>query len=145
MLPTKTVAYHDSEVSTLCQRLTREWQTYIFLTHSLRKTFISIKGMYYRAEIQSQPVTWLVPHNFSPILPNDVDYRVMLTFLEFHTAMIRFVLFKLYFDLGYRYPPKIGIRTAQSYTALHCARVADTVRAFRLPFAVRCDDRRIEG
>jgi Pescadillo N-terminus len=39
------------------------------------------------------------------VLPPDVDMRVMLTFLEFHHALLKFVLFKLYSDLGLRYPP----------------------------------------
>lgn len=30
------------------------------------------------------------------VLPTDVDYRVMLTFLEFYETMMQFVNFKLY-------------------------------------------------
>lgn len=30
------------------------------------------------------------------VLPTDVDYRVMLTFLEFYATMLRFVHFRLY-------------------------------------------------
>ena len=30
------------------------------------------------------------------VLPTDVDYRVMLTFLEFYQSMLQFVLFRLY-------------------------------------------------
>lgn len=30
------------------------------------------------------------------VLPTDVDYRVMLTFLEFYSTMLRFVHFRLY-------------------------------------------------
>jgi hypothetical protein len=31
-----------------------------------------------------QKITWIVPHALSQVLPEDVDYRVMLTFLEFY-------------------------------------------------------------
>lgn len=43
-----------------------------------------------------QAITWLVPHQLAQVLPNDVDYRVMLTFLEFYATMLRFVHFRLY-------------------------------------------------
>ncbi len=34
-------------------------------SRSLRKTFLSIKGIYYQAQIQGQTITWLVPYRFS--------------------------------------------------------------------------------
>ena len=36
-----------------------------------------------------QAVTWLVPHQLSQVLPGDVDYRVMLTFLEFYSTLVQ--------------------------------------------------------
>ena len=39
--------------------------------------------------MQGQTVTWLVPHALSLVLPADVDYRVMLTFLEFYSTMLK--------------------------------------------------------
>lgn len=44
---------------------------------------------YYQAEVQGQLVTWLVPHATSQVLPPDVDYKVMLTFLEFHSTLLQ--------------------------------------------------------
>ena len=49
------------------------------------------------------------PHNFKQNLPTDVDYRVMLTFLQFYESMVKFVNFKLYHDEGLHYPPRIGL------------------------------------
>jgi pescadillo protein len=48
-----------------CSRLAAEWQQYVMRTHSLRRVFLSIKGVYYQAEIMDQLVTWLVPYQFT--------------------------------------------------------------------------------
>ena len=56
-----------------------------------------------QAEILGQPVTWLVPHQLAQVLPVDVDYRVMLTFLEFYETMLQFINFKLYNMLEVRH------------------------------------------
>jgi hypothetical protein len=37
----------------------------------------------------------------------DVDYRIMLTFLEYYETLLGFVLFKLYNQLGIHYPPAL--------------------------------------
>lgn len=84
----------------MAKRLAMEFNAYVVRTNALRKVFISIKGFYYQAEILGQPVTWLVPHQLAQVLPTDVDYRVMLTFLEFYSTMLQFVNFKLYHMLG---------------------------------------------
>lgn len=49
-----------------CDRLYREWQAYVIQTHSLRKVFVSIKGVYFQAEVQGIKVTWIYPHQFVP-------------------------------------------------------------------------------
>eukprot|EP00850_Spirogloea_muscicola_P019051 SM000182S03941 [mRNA] locus=s182:192670:197090:+ [translate_table: standard] len=92
------------------RRLALEWQAYITRTHSLRKVFVSVKGIYYQADVIGQKVTWLVPHAMSQILPSDVDFRVMLTFLEFYETLMGFVNFKLYHSLGLKYPPVLDPR-----------------------------------
>jgi len=87
-------------------QLYQEFQLYVIRAQALRKTFASIKGYYFQAEICGQSVTWLSPHQFAQDLPPEVDFRVMLTFLEFYRAMVKFVLFKLYADIGISYPPR---------------------------------------
>jgi pescadillo protein len=47
-----------------CQRLTAEFQHYVMRAKCIRKVFLSIKGIYYQAEIKGQPITWLVPYQF---------------------------------------------------------------------------------
>ncbi|KZT06875.1 uncharacterized protein LAESUDRAFT_759045 [Laetiporus sulphureus 93-53] len=88
-----------------CSRLASEWQLYVMHTQALRKTFLSIKGVYYQAEVMDQTVTWLVPYQFTQNIPPDVDVRVMLTFLELYQTLLGFVFFKLYTDVGLVYPP----------------------------------------
>lgn len=53
-----------------------------------------------------QTITWIAPYSFNQKVPSDVDFRVMLTFLEFYTTMLGFVNYKLYSDLNLHYPPK---------------------------------------
>lgn len=40
-------------------------------------------------------------------MPTDVDFRVMLTFLEFYQTLVGFVNFKLFNDVNLAYPPKL--------------------------------------
>ncbi|KAJ6519522.1 Pescadillo N-terminus-domain-containing protein [Mycena sanguinolenta] len=93
-----------------CARLAAEWQLYVMHTRSLRKTFLSIKGIYYQAEVMDQTVTWLVPYQFTQNIPSDVDVRVMLTFLELYQTLLGFVFFKLYTDSGLVYPPPLDVK-----------------------------------
>lgn len=96
-----------SKKTQVCSRLAREWQLWVTKSHSLTKVFISVKGIYYQAEVNGQKVIWIVPHKFTQSVPSDIDLSIMLTFLEFYETLLGFVLFKLYNDIGFRYPPAI--------------------------------------
>ena len=72
------------EVTAMARRLCREWAYFCVRAHALRKAFFTIKGIYFQAEVEGVAVTWLQPWQFSQALPCDVDYKVMLTFLELH-------------------------------------------------------------
>uniref|UniRef100_A0A8B9VKE1 Pescadillo homolog n=1 Tax=Anas zonorhyncha TaxID=75864 RepID=A0A8B9VKE1_9AVES len=91
----------------LCRRLAVEFLNYVVASRSLRKVFLSIKGIYYQAEVLGQPVTWITPYAFAHDHPTDVDYRVMATFTEFYTTLLGFVNFRLYHSLNLHYPPKV--------------------------------------
>ncbi|KAJ0016411.1 hypothetical protein Pint_11649 [Pistacia integerrima] len=72
----------------LSSRLSHEWQAYISRTHKLRKIFVSVKGIYYQAEVEGQKITWLAPHGLQQVLPDDdVVYDVLLNFLEFYEGI----------------------------------------------------------
>jgi len=104
-IPPKTIA--------LCQRLCLEFQHYIIVSHSLRKTFLSIKGIYYQATIQGQDILWLVPYKFVQRVTGDIDFRIMGTFVEFYTTLLGFVNFRLYTSAGLIYPPKFDARSEE--------------------------------
>lgn len=37
-----------------------------------------------QVEVEGQKVTWLTPHALQQVVPEGVDYNIMLTFLEFY-------------------------------------------------------------
>ncbi|CAN8236419.1 unnamed protein product [Cochlearia groenlandica] len=93
-----------------CRKLSHEWQAFISRTHALRKVFVSVKGIYYQAELEGQKITWLTPHAIQQVFTNDVDFGVLLTFLEFYEALLAFINFKLYHSLNVKYPPILDSR-----------------------------------
>ncbi|KAL7418169.1 Pescadillo N-terminus-domain-containing protein [Mrakia frigida] len=90
-----------------CARLMAEWKLYVMRSKCLRKVFFSIKGVYYQVEIGGEKVTWLEGYAFTQHVPTDVDFRILLTFLELHQTLLGFVLFKLYTDINLVYPPPL--------------------------------------
>jgi len=90
-----------------CARLAAEWQTYVMKSRSLKHVFLSIKGIYYQAEVEGQRVTWLVPYAFTQTIPADVDFRIMLTFLELYQTLLGFVFYRLFQTINLVYPPKL--------------------------------------
>ena len=91
---------NPNEDTAICTRLAREWEKFVVLSGALQKVFVSVKGIFYQAVIHGEQVTWMVPHRFTQYMPKDVDFRLMGTFLEFYTVAIKFVMFKLYHELG---------------------------------------------
>lgn len=116
-VPPKTIA--------LCQRLCLEFQHYVIRTHSLRKSFLSIKGIYYQATIQGQDILWLVPYKFVQRVTGDVDFRIMGTFVEFYTTLLGFVNYRLYTGVGLVYPPKFDIESDSRGGELGAFRLED--------------------
>ncbi|KAF5011972.1 hypothetical protein FDECE_1947 [Fusarium decemcellulare] len=98
MVPAKMIAR--------CERLCFEFQHYLIVSQSVTKSFLSIKGIYYQANIQGEEVLWLVPYKFNQRVVGDVDFRIMGTFIEFYMTLLSFVNFRLYTSIGLKYPPK---------------------------------------
>lgn len=103
-LPSTSTA--PPKVISRCQRLCHEFEHYLITSHSLRKSFLSIKGIYYQATIQGQDIMWLVPYRFVQQVSAEVDYRIMGTFVEFYCTLLGFVNYRLYTSIGLVYPPK---------------------------------------
>ncbi|KAJ3230800.1 mRNA-binding ribosome synthesis protein nop7 [Chytriomyces hyalinus] len=97
-----------------CARLVTEFQHYVMIAGRLKKVFVSIKGIYYQADIGGSDVTWIVPHPFSQDTPRDVDFRIMATFLDLYETLVGFTNYKLYTDLNLVYPPKMKNETLDS-------------------------------
>ncbi|KAI4861091.1 Pescadillo N-terminus-domain-containing protein [Hypoxylon rubiginosum] len=89
-----------------CERLCLEFQHYLIVSQSLRKSFLSIKGIYYQASIQGEDILWLAPYKFNQRVVGDVDFRIMGTFVEFYMTLLGFINFRLYTSVGLKYPPK---------------------------------------
>ncbi|QPG96148.1 mRNA-binding ribosome synthesis protein nop7 [Epichloe festucae Fl1] len=89
-----------------CERLCLEFQHYLIVSKSVTKSFLSIKGIYYQANIHGEQVLWLVPYKFNQRIVGDIDFRIMGTFVEFYMTLLGFVNFRLYTSIGLKYPPK---------------------------------------
>lgn len=100
------------------ETLTNQWLAYVAKERCLKKVFVSIKGVYYEANVKGQEIRWLVPFKFPTLIPTDIDFRIMLTFLEFYSNLLKFVLFKLYKDSNLVYPPLINKEVLKSVGGL---------------------------
>lgn len=98
----------SAKVTADANKLINQWLAYIAKERCLKKIFVSIKGVYYSANVKGEEVRWLVPFKFPQNIPTDVDFRIMQTFLEFYSTLLHFVLYKLYTDAELVYPPKIN-------------------------------------
>ncbi|KAG7307529.1 hypothetical protein JYU34_007734 [Plutella xylostella] len=126
--------------SLMCRRLTIEFMHAVIAAKALRKVFVSVKGYYYQVELEGQTITWIVPHHFSfqPQTKDEVDFKIMSTFVEFYTMMLGFVNFKLYHSLNLVYPPKLTAAfTADNDKALvdEQVYVAERIAAMNMPLA----------
>ncbi|KAI9729533.1 MAG: mRNA-binding ribosome synthesis protein nop7 [Cirrosporium novae-zelandiae] len=106
--------YVPPKIIELCKRLCHEFEHYVITTHSLKKSFLSIKGIYYQASIQGQDILWVVPYKFVQRVTGDVDFRIMATFVEFYSTLLGFVNFRLYTTIGLVYPPKFSQTSDES-------------------------------
>ncbi|EGW32783.1 uncharacterized protein SPAPADRAFT_49732 [Spathaspora passalidarum NRRL Y-27907] len=111
----------STKVTREAEKLCNQWLAYIAKERLMTKVFVSIKGVYYQANVKGQEVRWLIPYKFPTNIPSDVDFRIMLTFLEFYSTLVHFVLFRLYNDANLVYPPTIdkltGIGGLSSFVA----------------------------
>jgi len=76
--------------------------------------FLGIKGVYYECGVPGQggetiPVRWLEGYEFQQHVPHDVDFRILLTFLDLYRTLISFVLYKLYTKENLVYPPSLDV------------------------------------
>jgi pescadillo protein len=65
VLPAEAMHGITARAVAVSRRLALEWQAWVVRTAALRRTFVSVKGFYFQADVLGQPVTWLVPHSLS--------------------------------------------------------------------------------
>lgn len=97
-----TIELHQALPSGLhdkAKTLLADWMEYVAKSHSLSKSFISIKGYYHEAIVHGERIVWLMPHEYACKMPTGVQQYILITFLEFYIEMMRFILFKLKKDL----------------------------------------------
>ena len=129
-LPSGLIQNHHASRNENCSKLAKEFLNYVVHTKALRKVFASIKGIYVQVEISGQDVNWVIPHKFAQETPSDVDFRIMLTFLDFYETFLTFVNFKLYHDTGLVYPPVFSSDIGLGMTALEEAKEEEQVERF---------------
>ncbi|KAJ8890130.1 hypothetical protein PR048_009637 [Dryococelus australis] len=131
-----SIRHVPRDQSALCRRLTVEFLHWVIAARALRKVFISIKGYYYQAEIKGQIVTWIVPHHFSfePQAREEVDFKVMSTFVDFYTIVLGFVNFRLYQSFNLIYPPKFqGFSDCEKELVDERQYVSERIAALNVP------------
>ncbi|KAK7256338.1 hypothetical protein RIF29_29780 [Crotalaria pallida] len=92
-----------------CQNL-RSSLTFSEHSYKLRKAFVSVKGIYYQANVEGQAITWLTPHSLQQVVSEDVDLPTMLNFLQLYEPLLGFVNFRLYHSINLKYPPLLDPR-----------------------------------
>lgn len=105
----------------MCSQLLKHFELYVIRSHSLKKVFVSVKGIYYQIELMGQKITYIVPFKYPANLPLDVDFRVMATFLDFYLVLLKFVNFKLYSAQGLEYPP--FEKDSTTYQGYECQKI----------------------
>jgi pescadillo protein len=125
-IPGKTQV--PTEIIAECGRLISEWKVWAIKTHSLRKVFLGVKGVYYECDVPGHAgdlikVRWLEGYEFQQYVPTDVDFRILLTFLDLYRTLISFVLFRLYTEENLVYPPPLDVELDER---------GESVGAFRL-------------
>jgi len=109
----------NAKITKKAQSLAAQWGAYCSTTSAVTKSFVSVKGVYMEATIQNTKVCWVIPHAYTQNIPRDVDFRVMGTFFEFYETLLSFVLYKLYTDIGVRYPlPVTSVELSGSTSVL---------------------------
>jgi len=135
ILPADAGRFIDTKTVHECAKLYDDFLLYITSTNRLRKVFASIKGFYFQAELPGGiALTWLQPHRFSPTMPAEVDYRVLVTFAQWYRTLQKFVNFKLYSMEGWSYPPSLS-GNAQSTVGTNFA-----ILKFKSQFSIAADD-----
>ncbi|WCJ40902.1 pescadillo-related [Euphorbia peplus] len=88
------------------RRLRKPWERRIKIRLPVLNLVNQLQPGYFRkAEVEGQTITWLTPRAMQQVMPEDVNYSVMLTFVELYRNLLGFVNCRLYHTLNLEYPP----------------------------------------
>lgn len=89
-----------------CKLLMDMFKALIVRRRLLSKVFLATKGVYYEVKVgRGISVVWIEPYESTAVLPVDVDYKMLLTFSEFHGCLLKFVMARLYKVSNVKFPP----------------------------------------
>lgn len=92
-----------------CKLLIDMFKALVVKKRLLSKVFLASKGVYYEAKLgMGIPVVWIEPYESTAVLPVDVDYKMLLTFSEFHASLLKFVMARLYTVSQIEFPPSFS-------------------------------------
>lgn len=77
VLPAEEMHGIPAKAVAVSRRLALEWQAWVVRTAALRRTFVSVKGFYFQADVMGQSVTWLVPHSLSQASPPSLFFWIV--------------------------------------------------------------------
>eukprot|EP00747_Dinoflagellata_sp_TGD_P157813 gnl/TRDRNA2_/TRDRNA2_177771_c0_seq2.p1 gnl/TRDRNA2_/TRDRNA2_177771_c0~~gnl/TRDRNA2_/TRDRNA2_177771_c0_seq2.p1 ORF type:complete len:277 (-),score=-32.80 gnl/TRDRNA2_/TRDRNA2_177771_c0_seq2:111-941(-) len=87
-----------------CQRLESDFRKYISHTHSLRRVYMALKGVYLQAEVMGKKLTWIMMFQKNQVILDDFDFPNMALSLNFYLEILASVNLRLYHDAGLHYP-----------------------------------------
>jgi pescadillo protein len=73
-------------------------------------------------------------------VPTDIDFRIMLTFLELYQTLLGFIFYKLYTDINLVYPPKINDATDENGAGIGAFLLEETSRTLTIEGAAATVD-----
>lgn len=74
-------------------------------------------------------VRWLEGYEFQQHVPHDVDFRILLTFVELYRTLISFVLYRLYTEENLVYPPPLDAELDERGESVGAFRLVEKAQA----------------
>jgi len=97
----------SQEMINEAQALYRDFLAYVVHSRSLRKVFVTIKGIFYEVVINGVNIHWVTPFQAYVAAPVSKDLSILDDFLAFYVCFMKFMNYRLYMEQGLLYPPEV--------------------------------------